>query len=84
MAGVWIVGSSHLFGVLPALGLPTAYETLVYLVAFGMSSIFAMTGFAWGIGRLIQRVGHRGNAVLWIMNGSASAAVVIGCIWLVS
>ena len=77
-----IAGSSHLFGVLPALGLPTWGDTFTYLIAFGFSSILAMSGFAWILGEMVKRLAHRFDVYRWILGGSATLAVVVGCVWL--
>lgn len=47
-----LAGSSHFFGVLPALALPGLAESAVYLVSFGLGTVAAMMLFAQGIGRL--------------------------------
>ena len=77
-----IAGSSHLFGVLPALGLPTASDTLTYLLAFGISSVVAMSGFTWFIGQIILRFEHRVNGYRLVLGGSAVTALIVGCFWL--
>src|SRR5262245_13460567 len=41
-----VAGSSHFFGVLPALALPTRGAALLYIVAFGVGTVIAMTVFA--------------------------------------
>ena len=41
-----IAGSSHFFGVLPALALPTRAAALTYIGAFGVGTVAAMTVFA--------------------------------------
>ena len=41
-----VAGSSHFFGVIPALALPTRGSALLYIAAFGVSTIAAMTVFA--------------------------------------
>ena len=79
-----IAGSSHLFGVLPALGLPTAADTVIYLLAFGLSSIVAMAGFSWLLGTLTERLTWLANPYRWVMNGAASSAVLVGFFWLVA
>ena len=39
-----VAGSSHFFGVLPALALPTPAASFGYIAAFGLGTVVAMTG----------------------------------------
>ena len=78
-----LAGSSHFFGVLPALGLPDRTSALSYLLAFGAGSIPAMSLFAGFIGGLTLRfagaapVLHRG-----ILGLCSFAAICVGGWWL--
>jgi hypothetical protein len=73
-----LAGSSHLFGVLPALALPTRTDAALYLGAFALGTVGAMALAAWTIGALGAR---RQRLAL----GAASlAAVGIGVRWLVA
>ena len=45
-----VAGSSHFFGVLPALALPTKTAAFVYIGAFGVGTVVAMTAFAAAVG----------------------------------
>ena len=45
-----VAGSSHFFGVLPALALPTRAAALTYIGAFGIGTVAAMTAFAAVVG----------------------------------
>ena len=45
-----VAGSSHFFGALPALALPTQQATLIYIGAFGAGTVVAMTAFAAAVG----------------------------------
>ena len=47
-----VAGSSHFFGVLPALALPTRAAALMYIGAFGVGTVAAMTLFAAAVGSL--------------------------------
>ena len=47
-----VAGSSHFFGVLPALALPTRGAALTYIGAFGVGTVLAMTIFAAVVGSL--------------------------------
>ena len=78
-----VAGSSHFFGVLPALALPTRSAALVYIAAFGVGTVAAMTAFAAAVGSagLPFRRGtlvHRG-----MMMASAVLALAVGGWWLV-
>ncbi len=78
-----VAGSSHFFGVLPALALPSRAASLTYIGAFGAGTIAAMTLFAAFVGlvggRLEGRIPPRG-----VMMGTSAAAVFIGVIWLMT
>ena len=80
-----LAGSSHLFGILPALALPTNTDAVTYLAGFGAGAILAMTAFAGVVGMLAARAGQRGlvthKSVLYACSFSA---LVVGSFWLVS
>jgi hypothetical protein len=78
-----VAGSSHFFGVLPALALPTRTASLVYIGAFGVGSVLAMTAFAATIGVAGGRVqqGTAGHRLL--MMSAAVLALAVGGWWLV-
>ncbi len=70
-----VAGSSHFFGVLPALALPTAAASFSYIAAFGLGTVVSMTAFAGLIG-LAALSHHR------LMTATGVAAIVVGCVWL--
>ena len=77
-----IAGSSHFFGVLPALALPTRGAALTYIGAFGVGTVIAMTAFAALMGRTAVRTTpalHRA-----MMATAALLAMVVGGVWLVT
>ena len=78
-----IAGSSHFFGVLPALALPTRASALLYIAAFGGGTVIAMTAFAVTIGAL----GARTRPVGWVQRGMMLTASVVafsvGTWWLI-
>jgi hypothetical protein len=78
-----IAGSSHFFGVLPALALPTRGAALTYIGAFGVGTVMAMTAFAAAAGMLGAR-GHTARAPRVMMVGAASVAILVGGVWLVA
>jgi hypothetical protein len=79
-----LAGSSHLFGVLPALAFSARVDSILYLAGFGIGAIAGMSAFAAGIGLLSARWGgnhqRRYSGVLY---ASSAAALVIGGFWLV-
>lgn len=77
-----LAGSSHLFGVLPALAFSTRHESVLYLAGFGAGAVAGMTAFAAVMGMLSARFAHRrGHGGL--LYASSAAALVIGGVWLV-
>jgi hypothetical protein len=79
-----VAGSSHLFGVLPALAFSTQGESVLYLAGFGAGAILGMSAFAAGIGlvsaKLVRNHHRRYSGLLY---ASSAAALVIGGVWLV-
>lgn len=75
-----IAGSSHFFGVLPALALPTAAASFSYIAAFGLGTVGAMTAFAGAIGSL----GPRGFTLSrhHLMTATGIVAILVGCVWI--
>jgi hypothetical protein len=78
-----LAGSSHLFGVIPALAFATRIESLSYLAGFGAGAIFGMTAFAAGMGLLSVRLGRSGGRYRGLLFASSAAALVVGGFWLV-
>lgn len=78
-----VAGSSHFFGVLPALALPTRTAALLYICAFGAGTVVAMTAFAAVVGGL----GVQLRQVAWAQRGMLLAASIValsvGTWWLV-
>ena len=75
-----MAGGGHLFGVLPALALPTS-QAIMYLLAYLVASVLAMGAFAYGVGMLAARSG-----TVWVkrlMLGSGVLAVMVGLVWIV-
>jgi hypothetical protein len=76
-----MAGGGHLFGVLPALALPTP-QAVMYLLAYLVASVVSMGAFAFGVGRLAERSG-----TAWIkrlMAASGMVAVAVGVVWIVA
>jgi ABC-type nickel/cobalt efflux system permease component RcnA len=80
-----LAGSAHVIGVLPALALPTATDAAIYLGAYGVGNVLAMTLFSslmGALGAATRRSGfdlHRG-----FMAACSLAAIAVGGYWLVS
>lgn len=79
-----IAGSSHLFGVLPALAFPSRQSSILYLAGFGVGAIAGMTAFAAAVGLLSHRLGRRHpRSYGGLLYASSAAALVVGGFWLV-
>src|SRR5918996_5105197 len=59
-----LAGSSHLFGVLPALAFATRVESSLYLAGFGAGAIVAMSAFSAAMGLLSRNIPHRHSSGL--------------------
>ena len=77
-----IAGSSHFFGVLPALALGSLTASLVYIAAFGAGTVMAMTAFAALVGTGSLRNGLA--AQRGMMATAAALAIVVGGVWLIA
>jgi sulfite exporter TauE/SafE len=78
-----LAGSSHLFGILPALAFGQSSQALGYLGAYGVGTILAMAAFSSMVGWLASGLKTRGNrAYRALMVGCSTAAMVIGGFWL--
>ena len=79
-----LAGSAHLFGMLPALALPTDLAAGTYLLLFGAGSIAAMAAFASLIGWVAGRPAVSGRRTQSLLLGFSSLiAVAIGGLWLI-
>jgi hypothetical protein len=76
-----VAGSSHFFGVLPALALPTRGAALAYIAAFGVGTVVAMTAFAALVGAAGHRVPHAATQRA-MMFAAAVIALSVGGFWL--
>lgn len=80
-----LAGSSHLFGVLPALAFPTAVEAAGYLAGFGVGAVVAMTAFAALVGVVASGMSRRSAAAYHgLLYACSAGAVVVGGFWLVA
>ncbi|HEX8029885.1 MAG TPA: hypothetical protein VF491_15535 [Vicinamibacterales bacterium] len=78
-----LAGSSHLFGVLPALAFPARSDAVLYLAGFGVGAIAGMSAFAAGMGLLAIRFGGQQRRYSGLLYASSAAALVVGGFWLV-
>ena len=80
-----VAGSSHLFGVLPALALPTQAAAFWYLGGFGVGAVVAMTAFAAIVGAITISAARRGmNAHRGMLYACSCGAFIVGSFWLVA
>ena len=80
-----LAGSSHLFGVLPALALPTPLAAVGYLGGFGVGAVLAMTVFSALVGAIALRAARRGvNAYRGMLYACSLAALCVGGFWLIA
>lgn len=70
-------GAGHLFGVLPSLAMgPT--DAAVYLAAYFIGAVLAMTAFAAGVGRLTGNP----KRLPQLLSAAGVASVLVGVFWL--
>ena len=72
-------GSGHVFGVLPALALPSSIATL-YLGAYLAGAIASMALFGGLRGVTARRLGS--NGLRWLSTGAGVAAIGLGVYWI--
>jgi hypothetical protein len=79
-----LAGSSHLFGVLPALAFSLQRDAVLYLAGFGIGAMLGMSAFAAVVGVVSSRLGnnHPGR-YRGFLYASSAVALVIGGVWLV-
>ena len=78
-----MAGTSHLLGVIPALGMPTRAGAVGYTIAFGLGSIIGMGVFAGAIGMLIRAASSSGrNITKGLLSLSSIASIGVGVWWL--
>jgi hypothetical protein len=76
-----VAGSSHFFGVIPALALPSRAAALTYIAAFGIGSVAAMTAFAAAAGAAGGRA-HNPSAHRSLLATAAVVSMAVGTVWL--
>lgn len=78
-----LAGSSHFFGVLPALALPDRASAVAYLGAFALGTVIAMCGFSSLLGWVAGRGSRSGGARFYrnLMGTCAVTAFAVGGWW---
>lgn len=76
-----VAGTSHFVGVLPALALPTRGAAMMYVAAFGVGTVAAMTAFAAAAGR-VGTASRSPVAYRVAMTTAAAVAMLVGSWWL--
>ena len=78
-----LAGTSHLLGIIPALGMPTRSGAAWYVLAFGVGSIVGMGIFTGAIGMILRAASATGrNLTKGMLSLSSVAAIAIGAWWL--
>ncbi len=78
-----LAGGAHFFGVLPALAMPNAWATGIYLISFGLGTICAMAGFSWTFGKIGKWAEGSGLSYYKVaLVSCACAAIGVGAYWL--
>ena len=78
-----LAGSSHFFGILPMLALPTRSAALLYLLMFALGTIAAMAVFSLCVGITARRFAGRGPLFYRGFIGACGAAAMgVGTFWL--
>lgn len=80
-----IAGSAHFLAVLPALAFPSTREAVMYLVAYGLGTVFSMAGFAALVGWSFRGAEQHGAATYrrWMVT-CACATLATGTYWLLN
>ena len=78
-----LAGSSHLFGVLPALAFPSRASSMLYLAGFGLGAIAGMTTFSAAVGLLSSKFNRRSRSYSGFLYASSAVTLVVGGVWLV-
>ncbi len=78
-----LAGSSHFFGVLPALAFHQTGDAVIYLTSFGIGTVAAMTIFSSAIAAVAGRISVRFiDAYRNLMYICSTGALLVGAYWL--
>jgi sulfite exporter TauE/SafE len=80
-----LAGSSHFYGILPALAFPSRNQAIVYLISFAAGTVLSMGVFSSILQWLALRHAVAGvRAYRFLMISCALAALGVGCFWLLA
>ena len=78
-----LAGGSHLFGVIPALALPSIGLSATWLVLFGVGTVVAMMTFTGILGWIVHGMAQRIDRLYrGALCACSAVAIGIGCWWL--
>ena len=78
-----IAGTSHIFGIVPALAFKSTFESVVYLVSFGVGTVLAMTVFSGLLGYLTAYFSPRYPGLQkQILTAAGGIAIAVGVAWM--
>ena len=78
-----LAGGSHLFGVIPALALPSIGLSATWMVLFGVGTVVAMVAFTSILGFIVHGMAQRIDRLYRVALCTCSVvAIGIGCWWL--
>lgn len=79
-----LAGGTHIFGILPALAMPSTMDAVFYLIFFGAGTVAAMTGFASVMSIAAKKLSAKGEAKYKVAMKSISAVtIMVGTVWLI-
>jgi ABC-type nickel/cobalt efflux system permease component RcnA len=78
-------GFSHLFALLPSLALPSVWDSVIYISAFALGTVFTMILFAFILGLVAFKSVVKDKQVFlkWFTFSGALLAIAIGILWIV-
>jgi len=78
-----LAGTSHIFGILPALAFASQTDAVLYLISFGVGTILSMVIFSTFLGFISQKIELRGTEIYKkMLIGFSTASLVIGVYWI--
>lgn len=78
-----LAGTSHIFGILPALALSSRIEAGIYLISFGLGTIISMLAYSTAIGILSRKVELSGAETFKkLLIGFSSITIIVGLFWI--
>ena len=79
-----LAGISHFIIFIPALGLSTVFQSVMYLAGFAAGTLIAMTSFAIVMGKVAEKsdMNHESKLFTGIRFAAGTIAVVVGVYWI--